>query len=128
MIGEGLVGSCWDIYLRGDDGRRVRGKSADCCNPRTGELLRSASTFGSKGDGKPLSLIPPRPLCANPGNTSSAGFLGVRTRAGDPSGLEGRRCCVFISRCPVELTPGIDCALDIGGAKVLAEDFDRLCV
>lgn len=61
-----------------------------------------------------------------PGNISSTGFLGVRFRCGEPAGLE-ERFDEDTYRCPAALTPGIDCALDIGGARALAVDLDLMC-
>lgn len=59
--------------------------------PRTGELLRSVALgVTSFEDGEPVSLISFSALFGRPGNTSSTGLLGVRTRLGDSTGLEGR--------------------------------------
>lgn len=112
---EGVVGVvllavefCWEIYRSGDAGRRVRGKFVGWGKPRMGELLRSAALgVCSSEESPPVSLISLKPRAGRPGKTSSTGFLGVRTRLGDPRGLAGR-CCGDISRCPAALNPGID--------------------
>jgi hypothetical protein len=95
--------------------------------PSIGELLRSdESGVLSSADKSPVSLMCPRPRFGRLGNTSSTGFLGVRTRLGDPAGLEGR-CSGEESMWPAALNPGKDCARVIGCARALVVDFDLKC-
>lgn len=98
MVGAVLlaVAFCEAMNRSGEDGLRVRGKLAEWGSPNTGEPLRSvARGVWSVVSVSPISLISLIRL-DNPGNTSSAGFLGVRIRLGEPSGLDGR--CGEMSR------------------------------
>lgn len=72
---------------------------------------------------EPVSLISLRllTLLGDPGNTSSTGFL--RMRLGDPAGLAGRWGGKMI-RFPAASTRGMECALDIGGARGLVVERD----
>jgi hypothetical protein len=82
---------CWDRYRRGDAGRRVRVRLADCGSPRIGDPLRSVGLGVCSSEVVDVvSLISRNPRLGNPGKTSSTGFLGVRIRFGEPRGLEER--------------------------------------
>lgn len=92
-------------------------------------LLRSVGLGVCSSDMSPVSLISLKasldPRYARPGKTSSTGFRGVRIRLGDPRGLAGRARGED-SKCPAALKPGNDWVRDIGGARALVEDFDRI--
>lgn len=112
MTDEGVVGAVLltleAMYRRGEDGRRLLVKLAPGGNPNIGELLRSAARCIRSLEGKsPVSLMSLNPRLGRPGKTSSAGFLGMRARFGDPTGLAGR-CCGEESKWPAVLNPGID--------------------
>jgi hypothetical protein len=116
---------CCAAYRSGEEGLRDRVKLDPAGRPRTGELLLStARGVYSSSKIAPFSLTLRSDRTGMTGNASSTGFRGTRTRLGDPSGLAGR-CIGEDSKCPLPLTPGIDCALIIGGASGLVEDFDR---
>lgn len=93
MVGavpEALVG-CWATYRRGEAGRCVRVRLLFVGIPNIGEMLRSEGIIGdSRGDVGGISPMFASARWGIPGKISSTGFLGVRTRLGEPAGLAGR--------------------------------------
>jgi hypothetical protein len=84
---KGLAGA---RCRKGEAGLRTRVKLPLEGIPKIGEALRSdIFEVSSSIGGWPLSLTLIKARFGNPGNTSSAGFLGMRTRAGEPKGLAG---------------------------------------
>lgn len=103
----------WVTVRRGDEGLRSRaGVLVE--TPRIGELLRLSPCLlsGSRTDERTGEMG---------GKASSMGFLGIRTRLGEPEGLAGRRCCGEYKMWPEPLTPGMDCVRDMGGARLVVE-------
>ena len=95
----GASGSWCTIYRRGEAGR-LRGKVWLGGRPSIGDMLRSAvvdvSSTASTSlippnvrTGRTESFVPPDMRFGRPGKTSSAGFLGIRTRFGEFRGLDG---------------------------------------
>jgi len=116
-------------FRKGEAGRRLLGTVLFRGRPNVGELLLSSGLGVSSSSEIAETLCQMstgvRLLGGNPGKTSSAGFLGVLLRCGEPAGLEGRFCGVM-NRWPAAFTPGMDCARDIGGARALAVDLDLI--
>lgn len=105
-------------FRKGDDDL-LRRLDDTMGGPNTGELLRSFGFFSQS-----RTLVRTGEVL---GKASSACFLGVRARLGEPEleGLAGRSCGEYNIR-PEPLTPGMDCVRDIGEARVAA-DRDLVC-
>lgn len=101
-------------FRKGDDDL-LRRLDDTMGGPNTGELLRSFGFFSKQS----RTLVRTGEVL---GNASSACFLGVRERLGEPEleGLAGRSCGEYNIR-PEPLTPGMDCVRDIGEARAAAD-------